>query len=119
LQQKPDEIWLSCAGGGRRRGATGSTACHAAASIPGGPLGRCDQAVADTLLAGKLARPANGFRLFTRLPLGRLLVSLTRLHFAEDAFTLHLLLERPESLVDVVVPDENLQWMSYLEIGLS
>lgn len=32
----------------------------------------------------------------------------TQLHFTEDAFTLHLLLERLESLVDIVVANENL-----------
>jgi len=30
------------------------------------------------------------------------------LHLAEDAFALHFLLQHPESLVDIVVPDENL-----------
>jgi hypothetical protein len=32
-----------------------------------------------------------------------------KLHFAENALALHLLLERLEGLVDVVVTDENLQ----------
>jgi hypothetical protein len=32
-----------------------------------------------------------------------------KLHFAENALALHLLLERLEGLVDVVVADENLQ----------
>ena len=35
------------------------------------------------------------------------------LHFAERAFALHLLLQRLEGLVDVVVADENLN-QSYL-----
>jgi len=33
---------------------------------------------------------------------------LAELHLAEDAFALHLLLQRPEGLVDIVVADENL-----------
>jgi hypothetical protein len=32
----------------------------------------------------------------------------TDLHLAEDAFALHLLLQHLESLVDIVVTDENL-----------
>ena len=32
----------------------------------------------------------------------------TELHLAEDALALHLLLQRPEGLVDIVVADENL-----------
>jgi len=35
-----------------------------------------------------------------------------KLHFAENALALHLLLERLEGLVDVVVADENLQAFS-------
>jgi hypothetical protein len=31
-----------------------------------------------------------------------------QLHFAEKALALHLLLQRPEGLVDIVVADENL-----------
>ena len=33
---------------------------------------------------------------------------LAKLHLAEDTFALHLLLQRLEGLVDVVVPNENL-----------
>jgi hypothetical protein len=32
----------------------------------------------------------------------------TELHLAEDAFALHLLLQRPEGLIDIVVTDKNL-----------
>jgi len=38
---------------------------------------------------------------------------LAQLHLAEDAFALHLLLQRPEGLVDIVVTDENLH-LSFL-----
>jgi hypothetical protein len=36
---------------------------------------------------------------------------LAELHLAEDAFALHLLLQHPEGLVDIVVTDENLHVM--------
>ena len=40
--------------------------------------------------------------------LGGLLVVATKLHLPEDAFALHLLLQRPQRLVDVVVTDMDL-----------
>ena len=54
-------------------------------------------------LAQKLAVPANGLGLFTGLALGRLLVGTAQLHFPEHAFALHLLLERFQRLIDVVI----------------
>jgi hypothetical protein len=38
----------------------------------------------------------------------------TKLHLAENALALHLLLERFEGLIDVVVTDENLHGRSYV-----
>jgi hypothetical protein len=67
-----------------------------------------DQAFALHALAGQLAYAANGLGLFAGALLRRLLVVVAHLHFAEDAFTLHLLLERPEGLIDVVIADEYL-----------
>jgi hypothetical protein len=72
-------------------------------------LGRREQAFALQLLAGELALAANGFGLFAGALLGRLFESAARLHFPEQAFPLHLLLEHAERLIDVVIPDENLQ----------
>ena len=40
-----------------------------------------------------------------------------QLHFAEDAFTLHLLLQRLESLIDIVVANENLHETILLSVG--
>ena len=37
----------------------------------------------------------------------------TQLHLTEDTFTLHLLLERLERLVDIVVANENLHLAAY------
>jgi hypothetical protein len=59
-------------------------------------------------LAGQLANAANGFSLFTGTLLRWLFVVVAHLHFTEDAFALHLLLERPEGLIDVVIADEYL-----------
>jgi hypothetical protein len=38
-----------------------------------------------------------------------------KLHFAENSLALHLLLERFEGLIDIVVADENLHGRSCLE----
>src|SRR5207245_571908 len=67
-----------------------------------------DQAFTLGALAGELARPAHGFRLLAGALLGRLLVVDVTLHLAERALALHLLLQRLQGLVDVVVADENL-----------
>src|SRR5689334_11079635 len=66
------------------------------------------QAFALQLLAGQLARAAHGFGLFTSLLLGGLLVMSAELHLAENALALHLLLQRLEGLVDIVIANENL-----------
>ena len=71
-------------------------------------LRRRDQALALGALASELAGPAHGFRLLAGALLGRLLIVDVPLHFAERAFALHLLLQRLEGLIDVVVADENL-----------
>src|SRR3954470_9030640 len=54
---------------------------------------RRQKAFALHALADQLAGAADGFRLLTGLLLRRLLVMATELHLAEDAFTLHLLLQ--------------------------
>ena len=71
-------------------------------------LGRRDQAFALGALAGQLAGAAHGFRLLAGALLRGLFVVDVPLHFAERAFALHLLLQRLEGLIDVVVADENL-----------
>jgi hypothetical protein len=75
------------------------------------------KAFALQLLAGELAGAADGFGLLAGALLGRLLVMATQLHFAEDAFTLHLLLQRLKSLIDVVVANENLHETILLSVG--
>ena len=59
-------------------------------------------------LARKLAGAADRFRLFSRLFFRWFFVVAAELHLAENALTLHLLLQRLQGLVDVVVADENL-----------
>src|SRR3954470_3629212 len=76
---------------------------------PGGGLRlHRQQAFALHALARKLARPADRFRLLARFLFGGLFVVAAELHLAEDALALHLLLQRFESLIDVIITDENL-----------
>src|SRR5215207_8993678 len=71
-----------------------------AASEPGLGLGGCDQPFPDGCLAGLLACAAHRFGLLTSLAFGGFLVGFALFHLAEDTFALHLLLERPEGLID-------------------
>ena len=48
---------------------------------------------------------ADSFRLFSCLALRRLLIGTAQLHFAEYALALHLLLQRFQGLVDIIVAD--------------
>src|SRR5580704_16517360 len=66
------------------------------------------EALALGALAGELAGAADGFRLLARLLFGGFLVVAAELHRAENPLTLHLLFQRLEGLVDIVVADENL-----------
>jgi hypothetical protein len=53
---------------------------------------------------------AHRFGLLPRLALGGLLVIAAHLHFPEDSLALHLLLQRAQGLIDVVVTDEHLHF---------
>src|SRR6266581_3392242 len=64
--------------------------------------------VSDPRLIEQLASATDGLGLFTGLLLGGLFVVTAELHLAENALALHLLLERLESLVDIVIANENL-----------
>src|SRR5437588_11564429 len=66
------------------------------------------QAFALRALARQLARPADRFRPLARLLLGWLFVMAAELHLAENPLALHLLLQRLEGLVHIVVANENL-----------
>src|SRR5260370_39925323 len=66
------------------------------------------QALALQLLAGELARAAHGFRLFARFLLGGFFIMAAELHLAENSLALHLLLQRLEGLIDIVIANDNL-----------
>src|SRR5215469_7583289 len=70
-----------------------------------------NEALALRLLARELAGAAHRLGLLACRPLGRFFIEPPLLHLPEDALALHLLFQRPESLVDVVVADKNLQGM--------
>ena len=57
--------------------------------------------------AHKLAMPASRLGLLTCPTLRRLLVVPTKLHLTKDTLALHLLLERAQSLINVIVADGN------------
>src|SRR5262245_52262969 len=76
-------------------------------------LGR-QQTFALHLLARELAGPADRFRLFPRLFFRWFLVMAAKLHLAENPLALHLLLQRLEGLVNVVVANENLHACSFV-----
>lgn len=59
-------------------------------------------------LAGELARAPYGLGLLAGFLFGGLFVVIAELHLAEDAFPLHLLLQRLQRLFDIVVANKNL-----------
>src|SRR5271155_4251263 len=71
------------------------------------------QALALQSLARELAGAADRFRLFPRLLFRWLFVMAAKLHLAENTLALHLLFQRLEGLVDIVVANENLHASSY------
>jgi hypothetical protein len=77
-------------------------------------IGREDsEAFAIHPLAQKLAGAANGLGLLAGALFRRLLIAAAKLHLTENAFTLHLLLERAQRLIDIVVADQNVDDGSY------
>jgi hypothetical protein len=88
--------------------ATGSTAFGAWTSAKYRLWLHRQQTFALQLLAGELTRAAHRFGLFAGLFLGGLFVMTAELHLAENTLALHLLLQRLEGLVDIVIANENL-----------
>ena len=70
---------------------------------------RWQQAFALQLLAGQLAGATHRLSLLAGLLFRRLFEMTAEFHLAENAFALQLFLQRFESLIDIVVADENLQ----------
>ena len=60
-------------------------------------------------LAGQLASTTNGFSFLASLLLRGLFVIVTKLHFAENAFALQLLLQCTKCLVNIVIANNYLQ----------
>ena len=73
------------------------------------------QSLALSQLAGRFTDAANGFTLFTGALFGGFFVGFARFHFPENAFTLQLLLQNTEGLIDVVVSNQNLQVISFAD----
>ena len=61
-------------------------------------------------LAGQLAGAAHGFGALAGFFLGRFFKRLTRFHFPEQAFALHLLLQRAQGLLNVIIADDDLYY---------
>jgi len=69
-----------------------------------------DDAFALGTLASQLAGASDSFSALAGLLLGRFLKRLTRFHFPEQALALHLLLQRAQSLLNVVIADDDLYY---------
>src|SRR5258708_22597317 len=95
-----------------RTGAATAAARTAALSAGAGAEHRLrlhrQQAFTLQLLAGELAGAAHRFGLFAGFLLGGLFIMAAELHLAENSLALHLLLQRLEGLIDVVIANENL-----------
>src|ERR1700691_2748373 len=74
-------------------------------------------ALALQALSLELAVAADRLGPFAGAPLARLLVMAPELHLAEDAFALHLLLQRLQRLVDIVVANDDLQVWLLMRLG--
>ncbi len=81
--------------------------CDRGAGLPA--AGRCQKTLALSALAGELAGAANGLGLLPCLLLGRLLVVVPQLHFAENALALKLLFKRAKRLIHIVIANDYLQ----------
>src|SRR5208283_4835494 len=90
------------------RGPCRGVAACAASAPRGGYKPLWSESLTLDPLALHLAGAANGFRGLAGAALGRLLIVPPQLHLAENPLPLHLLLERLQRLVDIVVTDENL-----------
>jgi len=72
------------------------------------PARRSEVVFALRAFARQLASAPNRLGGLTDAPLRRLLVSAAQLHLTENTLALHLLLEHAQSLIDIVVADDDL-----------
>ena len=82
------------------------------------PFGHRDQTFALGQFPGRLARASDGFCLLAGLALRWFFIGLAALHLTKNAFALQLLFEDPESLIDIVVANDDLQNVSNLLTAL-
>jgi hypothetical protein len=75
-------------------------------------FGARDETFALGLFRGGLPRSSDGLRFLAGPALGRFFIGLATPHLAKNALPLHLLLQGPESLIDIVVANEYLQMFS-------
>src|SRR5579863_1027259 len=98
----------------RRTGPAGSKSGARSGAGTGGRLRlHRQEPLALQTLARKLAGAADRLRLLPCLSFGWFFVMAAKLYLAENTLTLHLFLQRLESLVDIVVTDENLHACSF------
>src|SRR5689334_19005628 len=114
--------FVGCLAHAAARAAAGATATTCATSLAAraGAEHRLrlhrQQAFTLQLLARQLASATHGFGLFTGLLLGGLFVMAAELHLAENTLALHLLLQRLEGLIDIVIANENLHAASSFQV---
>ena len=60
--------------------------------------------------AGQFARATHSFSLFTGFLLRRLFKMVTGFHFPEKAFALHLFLQGPKSLINIIIAHNDLYY---------
>jgi hypothetical protein len=106
---EPATSAATCARRAARTAATAAWAASATRTAACNDRLAREQAFTLQILAGQLAGATDGFRLFARPLFRRFLEMSAELHLAEYALALQLFLERLQSLIDVVVADENLQ----------
>ena len=80
------------------------------------PLGFRQEAFTLGAFASQFPRAADGFSVFASLALGRLLEMVAALHLPEETLALHLLFQRLQRLIDVVIADHDLNYLK-LSIG--
>ena len=73
-----------------------------------------EKALALQFLPRELARPADCLSSFSRPLYRRLFIMLPKLHLAKNALALHLLLQRPKRLINIVVTNQYLHLRHHL-----
>ena len=80
----------------------------------GNPPFSGDKAIGLGSLARQFVRPPYGVGFLTSTPCGGFFVKFTPLHFSEQAFSLHFLFQRFQSLINIVISDDNTHVLFHL-----